>query len=193
MVRDNPERLLGTRPAHGVSSSMAHGSQNTDHGWKRNSLATTAHRRFWGQWRESDLQIAEWHGNTVHAFALAGSGRCGLRENRLDRDVEWRAGRFPIREIDLGIRTNCSTVTDHARDMSDARLSQVLSIRCGQQCRPCPPYPEPMRPPRARECEAQRSEMKLCRTGNIRVPQLSASTHSARSPRLDATEETHRE
>lgn len=74
MVRDNPERLLGTRPAHGVSSPMAHGSQNTDHGWKRNSLATTAHRRLWGQWRESDLQIAEWHGNTVHAFALAGAG-----------------------------------------------------------------------------------------------------------------------
>lgn len=121
------------------------------------------------------------------------SGRRGLRENRLDRDVEWRAGRFPIREIDLGIRTNCSNRHGSARDMSAASLSQVLSIRCGQQCRPCLPFPDPTRPPRARECEAQRSEMKLCRTGQIRVPQLSASTHTARSPSPDATEETHRE
>lgn len=53
---------------------MAHGSQNTDHGWKRNSLATTAHRCLWGQLRENDLQISEWHGDSVHAFALTGAG-----------------------------------------------------------------------------------------------------------------------
>ncbi|MFG1428814.1 hypothetical protein [Roseixanthobacter glucoisosaccharinicivorans] len=46
----------------------------------------------WTRLRESDLQISEWHGNTVYAFAPTGSGAADYVQVRLGREVEWRAG-----------------------------------------------------------------------------------------------------
>lgn len=42
--------------------------------------------------RESDLQISEWHGNSVYAFAATGSGAADYVQIRLGREVERRAG-----------------------------------------------------------------------------------------------------
>lgn len=61
-------------------------------------------------------------------------------------------------------------VTDHARDMSDDKIIVAPSFGCGQQCRPCPPSPDPMHPPRARECEAQWRE--VTRRGATETPLL---------------------
>ena len=47
---------------------------------------------FWTRLRESDLQISEWHGSTVYAFAPTGSGAADYVQIRLGREVEWRAG-----------------------------------------------------------------------------------------------------
>ncbi|QHP66091.1 hypothetical protein EI171_00695 (plasmid) [Bradyrhizobium sp. LCT2] len=46
----------------------------------------------WTRLRESDLQISEWHGNTVYAFAPTGPGAADYVQIRLGREVEWRAG-----------------------------------------------------------------------------------------------------
>ncbi|MCP1845790.1 hypothetical protein ACVIHI_008745 [Bradyrhizobium sp. USDA 4524] len=49
-------------------------------------------RALWTRLRESGLQISEWHGNTVYAFAPTGSGAADYVQIRLGREVEWRAG-----------------------------------------------------------------------------------------------------
>ncbi len=46
----------------------------------------------WTRLRDSGLQISEWHGNTVYAFAPTGSGAADYVQIRLGREVEWRAG-----------------------------------------------------------------------------------------------------
>ncbi|MBK3666415.1 hypothetical protein JJE66_35030 [Bradyrhizobium diazoefficiens] len=46
----------------------------------------------WTRLRESDLQISEWHGNSVYAFAPTGPGAAGYVQIRLGREVEWCAG-----------------------------------------------------------------------------------------------------
>ncbi len=45
----------------------------------------------WTRLRESDLQISEWHGNSVYALAPTGSGAADYVQIRLGREVEWRA------------------------------------------------------------------------------------------------------
>ncbi|MCP1760503.1 hypothetical protein M2202_001316 [Bradyrhizobium japonicum] len=46
----------------------------------------------WTRLRESDLQISEWHGNSVYAFAPTGPGAADYVQIRLGLEVEWRAG-----------------------------------------------------------------------------------------------------
>lgn len=46
----------------------------------------------WSRLQQTDLQISEWHGNSVYAFALTGSGAADYVQISLGREVEWRAG-----------------------------------------------------------------------------------------------------
>lgn len=46
----------------------------------------------WNRLRGSDLQISEWHGNSVYAFAPTGPGAADYLQISLGREVEWRAG-----------------------------------------------------------------------------------------------------
>ncbi|ULJ74463.1 hypothetical protein [Rhizobium gallicum] len=45
----------------------------------------------WTRLRESDLQMSEWHGNSVYAFAPTGPGAADYVQIRLGREIEWRA------------------------------------------------------------------------------------------------------
>ncbi|CAN7613569.1 hypothetical protein [Neorhizobium tomejilense] len=49
-------------------------------------------RAMWERLRETGLQISEWHGNSVYAFAPAGSGAADYVQVSLGREVEWCAG-----------------------------------------------------------------------------------------------------
>lgn len=46
----------------------------------------------WTRLRGTDLQISEWHGNSVYAFAPTGSGAADYVQISLGRETEWRAG-----------------------------------------------------------------------------------------------------
>jgi hypothetical protein len=46
----------------------------------------------WRRLQDTDLQISEWHGNSVYAFAPTGSGAAGYVQISLGRETEWRAG-----------------------------------------------------------------------------------------------------
>lgn len=46
----------------------------------------------WKRLRETDLQISEWHGNSVYAFAPTGPGAADYVQISLGREVEWCAG-----------------------------------------------------------------------------------------------------
>jgi hypothetical protein len=46
----------------------------------------------WTRLQESDLQISEWHGNSVYAFAATGPGAADYVQISFGREIEWRAG-----------------------------------------------------------------------------------------------------
>lgn len=46
----------------------------------------------WTRLQESDLQISEWRGNSVYAFAATGPGAADYVQISLGRETEWRAG-----------------------------------------------------------------------------------------------------
>lgn len=46
----------------------------------------------WTELRDSELQISEWHGNSVFAFAPTGPGAADYVQISLGREIEWRAG-----------------------------------------------------------------------------------------------------
>ncbi|RUM96793.1 hypothetical protein EET67_16315 [Pseudaminobacter arsenicus] len=46
----------------------------------------------WTRLQGTDLQISEWHGNSVYAFARTGSGAADYVQISLGREVEWCAG-----------------------------------------------------------------------------------------------------
>lgn len=46
----------------------------------------------WTRLQGTDLQISEWHGNSVYAFATTGSGPADYVQISLGRETEWRAG-----------------------------------------------------------------------------------------------------
>ena len=46
----------------------------------------------WTRLKGTDLQISEWHGNTVYAFAATGPGAADYMQISLGRETEWRAG-----------------------------------------------------------------------------------------------------
>lgn len=46
----------------------------------------------WTRLRNADLQISEWHGNSVYAFAPTGPGAADYVQISLGRETEWRAG-----------------------------------------------------------------------------------------------------
>lgn len=48
-------------------------------------------RAIWERLRETGLQISEWHGNSVYAFAPTGSGAADYVQVSLGREVEWCA------------------------------------------------------------------------------------------------------
>lgn len=61
----------------------------------------------WSRLQATDLQISEWHGNSLYAFAPTGSGAADYVQISLGREVEWRAGPIvnpsyrPWSELDL--------------------------------------------------------------------------------------------
>lgn len=104
----------------------------------------------------SALQSSEWHGNTVHAFALTGAVAA-------DYVITVLIGTLNGAQVDSKSEKSTKDKDElfkpsriAARDMSGARLSHVLSIGRGQQCRPCPPFPDLTRARLARE-SARRS------------------------------------
>ena len=46
----------------------------------------------WTRLRSTDLQISEWHGKSVYAFAPTGPGAADYVQISLGRETEWRAG-----------------------------------------------------------------------------------------------------
>lgn len=46
----------------------------------------------WRRLQDTDLQISEWHGNSVYAFAPTGSGAADYVQISLGRETEWCAG-----------------------------------------------------------------------------------------------------
>ena len=46
----------------------------------------------WRRLQDTDLQISEWHGNSVYAFAPTGSGVAHYVQISLGRETEWCAG-----------------------------------------------------------------------------------------------------
>ncbi|AEI04460.1 hypothetical protein with phosphopantetheine attachment site (plasmid) [Afipia carboxidovorans OM5] len=46
----------------------------------------------WRRLQDTDLQISEWHGNSVYAFAPTGPGAADYVQISLGRETEWRAG-----------------------------------------------------------------------------------------------------
>ena len=46
----------------------------------------------WRRLQDTDLQISEWHGNSVYAFAPTGSAAADYVQISLGRETEWRAG-----------------------------------------------------------------------------------------------------
>lgn len=46
----------------------------------------------WRRLQDTDLQISEWHGNSVYAFAPTGSGAADYVQVALGRETEWCAG-----------------------------------------------------------------------------------------------------
>ncbi len=46
----------------------------------------------WSRLQQTELQISEWHGNSVYAFAPTGSGAADYVQISVGREVEWRAG-----------------------------------------------------------------------------------------------------
>lgn len=61
----------------------------------------------WSRLQQTELQISEWHGNSVYAFAPTGSGAADYVQISVGREVEWRAGPIvnpsyrPWSELDL--------------------------------------------------------------------------------------------
>lgn len=90
----------------------------------------------WSRLRETDLQISEWHGNSVYAFAPTGSGAADYVQTSLGREIEWRAGPIvnpsyrPWSELDL---LDSSWIDHDARsdDKVIAGLLYRLSKRAG--------------------------------------------------------------
>lgn len=46
----------------------------------------------WTRLQDTGLQISEWHGNSVYAFAPSGPGAADYVQISLGREIEWRAG-----------------------------------------------------------------------------------------------------
>lgn len=46
----------------------------------------------WRRLQDTDLQISEWHGNSIYAFAPTGSGAADYVQISLGRETEWCAG-----------------------------------------------------------------------------------------------------
>jgi len=120
----------------------------------------------WSRLRETDLQISEWHGNSVYAFAPTGSGAADYVQTSLGREIEWRAGPIvnpsyrPWSELDL---LDSSWIDHDARsdDKVIAGLALPFEQACRQQCRACPDIPHAVRAPRARQARgARRPEME---------------------------------
>jgi hypothetical protein len=63
---------------------------------------------FWTRLRESDLQISEWHGNSVYAFAPTGPGAATMCKSVSAGKSNGVRGRSSIRRTALGARTNYS-------------------------------------------------------------------------------------
>jgi hypothetical protein len=68
-------------------------------------------RALWGRLRETSLQLSEWHGNSVYAFAPTGPGAADYVQISLGREVEWRAG--PIVIPHIGLRASGSCLIRH--------------------------------------------------------------------------------